>query len=296
MATEAATVAAGGPLDVRSRLAAAEAQLAAAGIASPRQDVIELAAHVLRVDRGKVALARGFDVRQAGRFADLVARRAARVPLQHLTGMAGFRRLELAVGPGVFVPRPETEAVVEWCLQALRDCDRPLVADLCAGTGAIALSIVDEHPGARVHAVECEPRAYSWLRRNVAGEERIRLHLADAAEALHGLDGRFDLVVSNPPYVAADERELVDPEVRDHDPGSALWAGGDGLEVLRVVERAAQRLLRPDGLLAAEHSDRQGETAPALFGPDHWTDVADHPDLTGRSRFVTARRRAEAPA
>lgn len=294
MATDTAQAETGELLDLRSHLAAAEARLAAAGVSSPRQDAIELAAHVLRIERGKVGLARGFDARQAERYAEVVARRAAREPLQHVTGVAGFRRLELAVGPGVFVPRPETEVLVEWCLQALRHCDRPLVADLCAGSGAIALSIVDEHAGARVHAVEREPLAYSWLRRNVAGEERVRLHLADAADALHGLDGLFDLVVSNPPYVGDDERDRVDPEVRDHDPGSALWAGGEGLDVLRVVERTGRRLLRPGGVLAAEHSDGQGDTAPALFPADHWTDVADHRDLTGRPRFVTAVRRVEA--
>jgi release factor glutamine methyltransferase len=224
-------------------------------------------------------------------FDDLVRRRAARVPLQHLLGTAAFRYLELQVGPGVFVPRPETEVVVDAVLAGIKDADAPLVVDLCAGPGTIGLSVAHEHPTAVVHLVERDPGAFVWLQRNrPEGNARVHLHLADAADALPELDGTVDVVASNPPYVAEHERSLVDPEVRDHDPEVALFAGEDGLDVIRVIERRAAALLKPGGLVVIEHSDRQGESVPALLRGQGWTEVADHEDLTGRSRFTTGRR------
>jgi release factor glutamine methyltransferase len=224
-------------------------------------------------------------------FVDLVRRRAARVPLQHLLGSAGFRYLDLQVGPGVFVPRPETELVVDAVLNEIRDIEAPVVVDLCAGAGTIGFSVAHEHATAVVHLVECDPAAFEWLSRNrPEGRADVHLHLADAFAAVPSLDGTVDVVASNPPYVAEDERELIDPEVRDHDPELALFAGADGLEVIRVVENRAAALLKPGGLVVVEHSDRQGESVPALLRERGWTDVADHPDLTGRDRFVTARR------
>jgi len=280
----------------------ATATLGAAGVESPRVDVEELAAHVLGVRRGQLLVQRGFDEAQADRFAGLVAERARRVPLQHLVGRAGFRHLELEVGPGVFVPRPETESVVQWAVDALarmradEGVTAPLVVDLCTGSGTIALALANEVPGAVVHAVERSPEALEWTKRNAdvrstAGDPETTLHLADAAEALPELDGTVDLVASNPPYVATSERHIPDPEVVDHDPGIALWAGEDGLDLVRVVEASARRLLRPGGLVVVEHSDRQGKSAPAVFrATGAWVEVADHRDLAGRDRFVTARR------
>jgi len=223
-------------------------------------------------------------------FAELVRRRAERVPLQHLVGSAGFRYLDLQVGPGVFVPRPETEVVVDAVLAEIRAHPAPVVVDLCAGAGTIGFSVAHEHPGAVVHLVERDPGAFEWLRRN-RPESRagVQLHLADAADALRDLDGTVDVVASNPPYVAEDERDQVDPEVRDHDPQVALFAGDDGLDVIRVVEQRARGLLKPGGLVVIEHSDRQGETVPALLSDRGWADVADHRDLTDRPRFTTAR-------
>lgn len=224
-------------------------------------------------------------------FDDLVRRRAARVPLQHLLGTAGFRYLELQVGPGVFVPRPETEVVVDAVLAEIKDAEAPLVVDLCAGPGTIGLSVAHEHSGAVVHLVEREPDAFGWLQRNrPEGNPRVHLHLADAAEALPDLEGTVDVVASNPPYVAEHERSLVDPEVRDHDPDVALFAGEDGMDVIRVVERRAAALLKPGGLVVIEHSDRQGKSVPALLRENGWTEVADHDDLTGRPRFTTGRK------
>ena len=250
--------------------------LRASGVASPEHDAR--------------ALERFAEETQAD-FEVLVRRRAERVPLQHLLGSAGFRYLELQVGPGVFVPRPETEVLVDAVLAEIKDAAAPLVVDLCAGPGTIGLSVAHEHPGAVVHLVEREPDAFAWLQRNrPEGNPRVHMHLADAADALPELVGTVDVVASNPPYVAEHERSMVDPEVRDHDPGVALFAGDDGMSVIRIVEASARRLLRPGGFVAIEHSDRQGEAVPALLRDTGWIDVADHDDLTGRPRFTTGRR------
>lgn len=222
----------------------------------------------------------------------LVAARAARVPLQHLTGSAGFRYLDLAVGPGVFVPRPETELLVDAVLAALELLPAngtPVVVDLCAGSGAIGLSVVHEHPRAVVHLVESSAPAFEWLRRNAAGSvapDRVRLHHADLAAAPIDVDRSVDVVVSNPPYVPLDERDLVDPEVREHDPDEALWADEEGLSVIqRVIDRAST-LLRPGGVLVIEHSERHNRSVPELLAAAGFSGVLDHTDLTGRSRFT----------
>ncbi len=220
------------------------------------------------------------------------------MPLQHLTGRAPFRHLELAVGPGVFVPRPETEQLVEWALAQLAGADEPVVVDLGAGSGAIALSLAHEHPGARVTAVERDPQAAEWTRHNAdlraaAGDRPVTVLSGDMTDPalLRDLDGAVDLVVSNPPYVPDGAR--VPREVADHDPPLALWGGPDGLDVVRGLLRTAARLLRPGGALGIEHADQQGSALPALVrGTGEFTDVADHPDLAGRPRFTTARRTA----
>ena len=268
----------------------AAATLAAAGVASPRHDAEELAAHVLGLSRSRLVLLDRLPAEAAGRYAELVEQRAARVPLQHLTGVAGFRRLDLAVGPGVFVPRPETEVLVDWVLARLRPGD--LVVDLCAGSAAIALAIADEATGVAVHAVEREEHALAWAARNVAATGLpVALHRGDVADpgVLADLDGTVDLVTANPPYVPADAD--VQREVAEHDPPAAIWGGEDGLITMRSVERAAARLLRPGGLLAVEHAAAQGEAVPVVFRA--WADVQDHRDLVDRPRFTTARRRPD---
>lgn len=276
---------------VRAAVDDAARRLAAAGVPNARGDAELLAAHVLGVGRGELSLQPTMTAAQRAAFDELVGRRAARIPLQHLTGTVGFRHVELAVGPGVFVPRPETEQVTGWAVDWLRGQPHPpVVVDLCTGSGAIAVAIADEVPAAVVHAVELDPAAARWAARNITGT-RVQLHLGDAATALPGLDGGVDLVVSNPPYVPAGERDLVDPEVRDHDPALSLWAGADGLDVFRVVVRRAAGLLRSGGALVVEHSDRQGELAPdVLRDVGGWVGVQDHCDLTGRPRYVTALR------
>ena len=277
-------------------LAAATRRLGDAGVESPRVDAELLLAHVLGLSRSALVILGDVGAADADRFTALVGQRADRVPLQHLTGVAAFRYLELAVGPGVFVPRPETEQLAGWALERLGGTPEPVVVDLGAGSGALALSIAHEHPGARVTAVERDAGAIEWTRHNAAarataGDTPVEVIAGDMTDPalLRGLDGAVDLVVSNPPYVPDGAR--VPREVADHDPPLALWGGPDGLDVVRGLLVTAARLLRPGAWLGIEHADQQGRALPALVrASGGWTDVEDHPDLAGRPRFTTARR------
>jgi release factor glutamine methyltransferase len=280
-------------------IALATARLAEAGVESPRADAELIAAHVHKVKRGELQLVPNSEF-DATFWVD-IARRANREPLQHITGRAYFRYLELDVGPGVFVPRPETEVLAGWVIDRLRAMDvaDPVAVDLGTGSAAIALSIAQEVPRATVHAVEADPLARSWAERNItryvdsytAG--RVLLHAgdfvssqADLAE-LGGLAGTVDLVVSNPPYIPVGA--VVAPEAAEYDPPAALWSGADGLDAIRAVERVARWLLRPDGLVAVEHSDLQGAPVYWIFSEEAgWRDTRNHKDLTNRDRFVTA--------
>ena len=278
-----------------SEVALAAARLAEAGVDSPRSDAEELAAWTHGVTRGQLHTVpdRDFDAR----YWEAVARRENREPLQHITGRAYFRYLELAVGPGVFVPRPETEVMVGWAIDRLRELDiaEPLIVDLCSGSGAIALAIAQEVPRARVHAVELSDDALAWTRRNVEGS-RVILHQADARTALRELDAQVDLVISNPPYIPLTEWEYVATEARDYDPELALFSGEDGLDMIRALERTAHRLLRPGRWLAVEHSDQQGGAVQRIFLEElGWVEAGDHRDLTGRPRFFTARKDGQRP-
>jgi release factor glutamine methyltransferase len=265
-------------------------------VESPRVDAELLLAAVLGLSRSRLLTLGAVSPDHAARFAELLGQRADRVPLQHLTGRAPFRFLELAVGPGVFVPRPETEQLAGWALEQLAGAGDPVVVDLGAGSGALALSIAHEHPGAHVTAVERDPGAIEWTRHNAtaraaAGDTPVEVIAGDMTDAglLRELDGTVDLVVSNPPYVPDGAR--VPREVADHDPPLALWGGPDGLDVVRGLLVTATRLLRPGGLLGIEHADQQGGSLPALVrAHGGFTDVEDHPDLAGRPRFTTARR------
>src|SRR3954454_616280 len=267
--------------------------LATAGVPSPQHDARELAAYVVGVRPADLANLDTCSPERAEAFDALLRRRAERVPLQHLTGEAHFRRLTLAVGPGVFIPRPETEVVVEAALAEVRRVvaggnPRPVVVDLCTGSGAMAASVALEAPQAEVHAVELAPDAFAWAQRNLAAYE-VDLRLGDAATAFPDLDGLADVIVTNPPYIPADGL-IRDPEVLQHDPPLALWGGGpDGLDVPRSVIARAHDLLRPGGLLVIEHADVQGRTMVDLLTADGWVDVADHRDLAGRDRYATAR-------
>jgi release factor glutamine methyltransferase len=276
--------------DPRTLLRSAEHRLAEAGVASPAYDARALLAQAVGVTQGRVPLVRDVTEEQADGFEGLVSRRAAREPLQHLIGTAAFRHVELRVGPGVFVPRPETELVAGWAIEKAREAGaKPVVVDLCTGSGAIALSITNEVREARLHAVELDPSAFEWAERNLAASG-VDLRLGDMADAFPDLDGTVDVVVCNPPYIPLEAFESVAPEARDHDPALALWSGDDGLDAMRVLETTAARLLRPGGWVGAEHADVQGESATRVFlDAGRWTDVRDHRDLAGRPRYVAAR-------
>lgn len=258
-------------------LTAAVEILTAAGVPSPRYDAGELAAFVLGVPRSRLVPLSG---EQRARFDALVARRAAREPLQHLTGEAPFRHLVLAVGPAVFVPRPETEGLVDL---VLADCGPGRVAvDLCAGSGAIAASIAHEAPGTEVHAVELSADALPWLRRNAG--PGVAVHHADVTSYVGPV---ADVVASNPPYLP--EGLEVEPEVAA-DPPLALWGGRDGLALVPAVIDTAARLLRPGGLLALEHDVSHQPAVLECLRRKGFDDVRGHRDLTGRDRYATGRR------
>ena len=275
-------------------IALATARLAEAGVESPRADAELIAAHIHNVKRSELHTVpdKDFDAR----FWVDIGRRENREPLQHITGQAYFRYLELDVGPGVFVPRPETEVMTGWAIDRLGEMDvaEPVVADLGTGSGAIALAIGQEVPRARVHAVEGDPLARAWAERNVSKyvesdpytAGRVMLHGGDFADALGELDGTVDLVISNPPYIPVGA--YVEPEVSEYDPPAALWSGTDGLDAIRAVERTARRLLRPGGLLAVEHGAQQGAAVYWVFPEEQgWRDTRNNKDLAGRDRFVT---------
>ncbi len=276
-------------------------QLSRAGIESAAAEAELILAHVCDASRGRVQalaiLGERLSVAQFAQASDLADERARRTPLQHLTGRAPFRGLELAVGPGVFVPRPETEGVAQFAVDALQAVPHPepLAVDLCTGSGAIALSLAHEVPTARIWAIEKSPEAHAWAARNVHrhGDGRVELILGDAADALALLPpeilGRVNVLVTNPPYVP-DDMVPRDPEVRDHDPALALYGGSDGLDVIRVISRVARDVVAPGGLLVIEHAEIQGEAIRTLLTRDGWIGASTHRDLALRDRTTTALR------
>ena len=290
------------PSDLKAVISKATALLVQAQVSSPQVDAELLLAHVVGIQRSQLLTVVDLTDEQVSDFEMLVARRANRVPLQHLTGVAYFRHLELSVGPGVFVPRPETELLVEAAIKHLKTVDHPRIAvDLCAGSGSIALSIALEVPGTTVHAVELSDDAFKWLTHNVvdhaakleAIDSHVIVHHGNAGDPslLNDLANQVDAVVSNPPYIPS---EMIprDPEARDHDPAIALFSGIDGLDVAREVVLVAADLLKPGGFIGIEHADVQGESMPALFNaqPNTWTEVKDNLDYNQLPRFTTAIR------
>lgn len=283
------------PIPISAQLRAIAQRLADAGVPDPLVDAELLLGHVLGLGRGELqaAAVRGDQIAEADaeRLALLVDRRAAREPVQHLTGRAAFRHLELAVGPGVFVPRPETETVVQFAIDALLESAsaQPVAVDLGTGSGAIALAMATEVPHARVHAVERSADAYAWAQRNARGVGNLTLVHGDLATAFDELRGVADVVISNPPYVP-DDAIPRDPEVRLHDPAQALYGGADGLDVVRVISSRAQDLLHAGGLLVLEHGELQGAAIRDILTSDGWRAAATHQDLTRRDRATTALR------
>ncbi|PWB96219.1 peptide chain release factor N(5)-glutamine methyltransferase [Salinibacterium hongtaonis] len=275
----------------------AVADLAAAGIPSAEVDAELLIGHVLGLSRGqvqaKVVMGVDIDEQNVAAITTTVSRRAAREPLQHITGRAPFRSLELAVGPGVFVPRPETELVVQYAIDALNASavPSPVGVDLGSGSGAIALAMATEVPRARIFAAENSPEAFPWTRRNFdeSGATNAVLEFVDLAHAFPDLDGTVDVVISNPPYIPA-AAVPRDPEVRLFDPPHALYGGEDGLDAVHAVSKTGLRLLHAGGVLVIEHGEEQAAAIGGLLRADGWSAISTHPDLLGRDRATTALR------
>ncbi|BDC71990.1 peptide chain release factor N(5)-glutamine methyltransferase [Prescottella equi] len=283
---------------IRLAIIEAAAELERAGVPSARVDAELLAAHVLGVERTRLGLVPLVDLSVIEEYRELVARRVQRIPLQHITGSTAMGNVSLEVGPGVFVPRPETELLLAWALAHLEASGlrAPVVLDLCTGTGALALAIAHARPDAVVHAVELQPQALAWARRNAdrrrdAGDTPINLVQGDVTDRalLTDLEGGVDLVVSNPPYIP--EGAVLDPEVADHDPHTALFGGADGLSVIKPMINNIARWLRIGGAVGIEHDDTNGDQVAELFRARRVFDrVVEHPDLAGRPRFVVAHR------
>jgi release factor glutamine methyltransferase len=290
------------PATVRSLLEHGVAVLERSGIVDPRVDTEILVAFVLGASRGQVQAMSMTDatlgVEDAVAITEAIERRAAREPLQHILGVAWFRNLELEVGPGVFVPRPETEFVAGLAIDSLRSIvidprreDGPIAVDLGTGSGAIALSLATEVPHAQVVAVENSSAAFVWTKQNFrrVGADNARLVFIDLVDAVPELDGTVSVVVSNPPYIPASAIPR-DPEVRLFDPEHALYGGSDGLDVVRQVSRTGLRLLHAGGVLVLEHGELQGAAIRELLQADGWHASSTHRDLTGRDRATTALR------
>ena len=273
---------------LREAILAATATLARAGIDSARTDAELLAAHLAGTDRGRLALLDAPGPEFFDRFDQAIATRAQRTPLQHITGTAPFGPVQLHVGPGVFTPRPETEAMLEWALAQPLPGDA-VILDLCTGSGALAIALASQRPRARVIAVDDDATALGYARRNAAGTT-VRLVHGDVTDAglLAELIGSVDLVVANPPYIPIGT--ALEPEVARHDPAHALFAGADGMSVIEPLVGRAADWLKPGGLLAVEHDDTTSEaTARIMIRAGVFGDITAHRDLTGRPRFVTAR-------
>jgi release factor glutamine methyltransferase len=270
-------------------------KFSAAGVSSPSVDAELLGCYILETDRSELTLLaianRQFPENKLADFLVAVERREKREPLQHITGIAPFRHLELEVGPGVFTPRPETEQVVDLAIQKTKQVLAPLIVDLCAGSGAIAISISTEVSSATVYAVELSKQAFEYLRRNYEnyGLDTQTLRNEDLKTALLELDGTVDLVVSNPPYIP-DAAVPVDLEVQLHDPALALYGGEDGLDVIREISSRALALLRPGGQLVLEHAHTQAAAIGELLLSQGWQEIVSSQDLTGKDRMISAKR------
>lgn len=281
-------------------------RLSRAGVPSPDVDSIALVAHLLGTTASEIrtASARGDQLPDSvdlDTFATRVLRRGDREPLQHITGVAHFRNLDLEVGSGVFIPRPETESVAQAAIDAARRLGPGRdgivrVTDLCAGSGAIGLAVATEVPESRVSLVEASDEAGVYLRINarrqsVDVQSRIRTMTGDARRCFHQFEHCADVVVSNPPYIPPDAVPR-DPEVADYDPPQALYGlGADGLELPRAIVNESARLLRVGGVLVMEHADSQGAALREYVASSQWwDDVQTHQDLNGRDRYVVATR------
>jgi release factor glutamine methyltransferase len=275
-------------------LAEAAAALAVAGVPSPEWDAERLLLHVLGADRARLVADRGrlVPADAEDRFRRLVARRAAREPLQHIVGTQAFWRSEFLVTPDVLVPRPETELLVETALEVLRGVERPIVVDVGTGSGCIALSIAAERPDAVVYGTDISRPALEVAfqnRKRQNLEERVALLEGHLLAPLAALARTVDSIVSNPPYVDLAERDSLQLEVRDHDPAVALFPPGDVLSVYRELVPAAGAMLRPGGALAVETSPSIAEAVRGLYLEAGFARLEVRNDLAGRARVVLGR-------
>ncbi len=277
------------PARLRREVEHAAAALAEAGVGSPRSDAEELAAYAAGTSWGLLSVLGEIDDDFCGRYADLVAARARRIPLQHIVGSAPLGPVTVSVGPGVFIPRPETEGLLEWA-SAQPLPPRPVLVDLCTGSAALALALSKFWPDARIIAVDDSDEALDYACRNVAGSsvELVRADITDRTQ-LPELDGQVDLLVANPPYIP--DGVTLEPEVAQHDPPRALFGGPDGMAVINAIVELAGRWLKPGGRCAVEHDDTtSAATVEAFTTAGRFVDVTANRDLAGRPRFVTATR------
>ena len=270
-------------------------RLSEAGVISPSVDAELLGCFVLDIDRSELTLlaisSEPFPANKLDEFLEAVQRRAKREPLQHITGIAPFRHLELEVGPGVFIPRPETESLVDLALEKLSGITNPVIVDLCSGSGAIAIALSTEVEAATVYAVELSEEAYSFLTRNYAryGLDPRGLRNENLTTALEQLESSVDLVISNPPYIP-DAAVPIELEVQLHDPKLALYGGVDGLDVIAQISTRAMYLLKPGGQLVLEHANTQAPAISELLLNEGWQEVVSSQDLAGKDRIISARR------
>jgi release factor glutamine methyltransferase len=273
-------------------IARGTAAFEAAEIESARADAELIVSFVLGLSRGELQakLVTGESIAETAQIEEFFARRAAREPLQHLTGEAYFRKLTLRVGKGVFVPRPETELLASLAIDAAGVFENPTVIDLCAGSGAVGIAVATELSSAKVFAVEKSEDAFKYAEENYKKLAPTgTVVLGDAADAFQELNGTVQVVVSNPPYIPAAMVPIY-PEVALHDPTLALYSGDDGLDLIRVISKRALELLVPGGTVALEHADMQSEAVVQLLLSDGWREVFDHKDFNGRPRAVTAKK------
>ncbi len=279
---------------VATILEEAARRLREAGVPDPRREAASILAFVLGTDRGGVVARKPDSVAtgSAARFAELIALRALRTPLQHLEGRAEFRGLEFEVNADVLIPRPETEELVQAVLDAgLPEAAR--VADLGTGSGCIAIALAVRRPAWRLHAVDLSAAALRVAKRNAAKHgvaERVAFVECDFATVPDDGRGLYDAVVSNPPYIPEEEWRGLEPEVRDHEPKGALVPGPMGNEAYAALVRAAAIMLRPGGLLALELGWKSSDAVRSMVASSGFNDIGVQPDLQGIPRVLTARR------
>jgi len=270
-------------------------KFSAAGVLSPSVDAELLGCFILEASRSELTLlaiaGEIFPENRLADFLEAVQRREKREPLQHITGLAPFRHLELEVGPGVFIPRPETEQLVDLAIQKLESIQNPVIVDLCSGSGAISIALNTEVAASTVYSVELSKDAFSFLTRNYQryGLDPNALRNENLTTALEELEAGVDLVVSNPPYIP-DAAVPIDLEVQLHDPALALYGGADGLDVIRQISTRAWYLLRPGGHLVLEHAHTQAPAISELLLTQGWQEVVSASDLTGKDRMISAVR------